>query len=80
MLTLSFDSQAAEEMFEKLPFHTTPSARTTFRRALVAGDEEKALAAYTAVDARGATLQASACSLAGALFPRPARLAFWPFS
>ena len=44
-------------MLEKLPFHTAPSARITFRRALVAGDEEKALAAYTAVDARGATLQ-----------------------
>ena len=44
-------------MLEKLPFHTAPSARITFHRALVAGDEEKALAAYTAVDARGATLQ-----------------------
>jgi hypothetical protein len=28
-------------MFEKMPFHTAPSARTTFRKALVAGDEEK---------------------------------------
>ena len=38
----------SEEMLEKLPFHTAPSARTAFRRALVAGDEIRAKAAEAA--------------------------------